>query len=93
MSYQQEPNQIIWAVREDGQLAGLTYQREQQERVDQVLPERVEILPELNGCNLGEMKCKNSGFDMCVHNNWIYKECAPGTKCKQNGNSIICDHV
>jgi hypothetical protein len=30
MSYQQEPNQIIWAVREDGQLAGLTYQREQQ---------------------------------------------------------------
>ena len=66
---------------------------EQQERVDQVLPERVEILPELNGCNLGEMKCKNSGFDMCVHNNWVYKECAPGTKCKQNGNSIICDHV
>ena len=30
LSYQQEPNQIIWAVREDGQLAGLTYQREQQ---------------------------------------------------------------
>ena len=30
MSYQQEPNQIIWAVREDGQLIGLTYQREQQ---------------------------------------------------------------
>jgi hypothetical protein len=30
MSYQQEPNQIIWAVRQDGQLAGLTYQREQQ---------------------------------------------------------------
>ena len=30
LSYQQEPNQIIWAVRQDGQLAGLTYQREQQ---------------------------------------------------------------
>ena len=30
MSYQQEPNQIIWGVREDGQLIGLTYQREQQ---------------------------------------------------------------
>ena len=30
MSYQQEPNQIIWAVREDGKLVGLTYQREQQ---------------------------------------------------------------
>ena len=30
MSYQQEPNQIIWGVREDGQLIGLTYHREQQ---------------------------------------------------------------
>ncbi len=30
MSYQQEPNQIIWCVREDGRLVGLTYQREQQ---------------------------------------------------------------
>jgi hypothetical protein len=30
MSYQQEPNQIIWCVREDGKLVGLTYQREQQ---------------------------------------------------------------
>lgn len=30
MSYQQEPNQIIWCVREDGRLIGLTYQREQQ---------------------------------------------------------------
>ena len=30
MSYQQEPNQIIWCVRGDGKLIGLTYQREQQ---------------------------------------------------------------
>ena len=30
MSYQQEPNQIIWCVRADGKLIGLTYQREQQ---------------------------------------------------------------
>jgi len=30
MAYQQEPNQIIWMVRGDGQLIGLTYQREQQ---------------------------------------------------------------
>ena len=30
LSYQQEPNQIIWCVRNDGQLVGLTYQREQQ---------------------------------------------------------------
>jgi hypothetical protein len=30
IAYQQEPNQIIYAVRGDGELAGLTYQREQQ---------------------------------------------------------------
>jgi hypothetical protein len=30
MSYMQEPNQIVWCVREDGQLVGMTYQREQQ---------------------------------------------------------------
>ena len=28
LSYQQEPNQIIWCARNDGQLVGLTYQRE-----------------------------------------------------------------
>ena len=30
LAYQQEPNQIIWGVRNDGELVGLTYQREQQ---------------------------------------------------------------
>jgi hypothetical protein len=30
LSYQQEPNQVIWCARNDGQLVGLTYQREQQ---------------------------------------------------------------
>jgi hypothetical protein len=30
ISYQQEPNQIIWGTRNDGELVGLTYQREQQ---------------------------------------------------------------
>ena len=30
LAYQQEPNQIIYAVRGDGELIGLTYQREQQ---------------------------------------------------------------
>jgi hypothetical protein len=30
MSYQQEPNQLIWCVRSDGKLVCLTYQREQQ---------------------------------------------------------------
>ena len=30
MAYQQEPDSIVWAVREDGGLLGLTYQRDQQ---------------------------------------------------------------
>ena len=30
MAYQQEPNQIIWLTRSDGELIGLTYQREQE---------------------------------------------------------------
>jgi len=30
LSYQQEPNQVIWCARNDGQLVGLTYQREQE---------------------------------------------------------------
>ena len=30
MAYQQEPNQIVWMTRDDGELIGLTYQREQQ---------------------------------------------------------------
>jgi hypothetical protein len=30
MAYQQEPDSIVWAVREDGVLIGLTYQRDQQ---------------------------------------------------------------
>ena len=30
LAYQQEPNQIIWCVRDDGELIGFTYQREQQ---------------------------------------------------------------
>jgi hypothetical protein len=55
--------------------------------------EQVEMLTELNKCNLGDMKCHNNGFDTCVYDNWVYKDCAPGTKCKQNGNSIICDYI
>ena len=30
MAYQQEPNQIIYATRNDGELVALTYQRDQQ---------------------------------------------------------------
>ena len=30
MAYQQEPDSVVWAVRDDGVLLGLTYQRDQQ---------------------------------------------------------------
>ena len=30
IAYQQEPNQIVYGVRGDGEMIGLTYQREQQ---------------------------------------------------------------
>lgn len=81
-------------------------ERENPERVERPAPERIKKQKNIKKtkkeevqndkgdkitCNLGEMKCKNSGFNTCVHNNWVYKDCAPGTKCKQNGNSIICD--
>jgi hypothetical protein len=44
-------------------------------------------------CITGNMKCNGSGFDTCVNNEWVYRECASGTSCKSNGDSIICDFV
>ena len=42
-------------------------------------------------CQHGEMKCGGGGgFDTCVYGNFIWRPCAPGTKCKVNGESIIC---
>ena len=41
--------------------------------------------------NMGEMKCDGNGFNTCIYDNWVFRECAPGTTCKQLENTIICD--
>ena len=46
-----------------------------------------------SSCNSGEMSCSGTGFDTCVYNSWVYRDCASGTACKPNGNSIICDFI
>lgn len=46
-----------------------------------------------NNCISGHMKCGiNNGFDTCDHNKYIWRPCAPGTKCKEFNNSIICTY-
>jgi hypothetical protein len=39
----------------------------------------------------GLMVCYENGFYTCANNKWIYRDCSPGTKCKQLGTSIVCD--
>lgn len=42
-------------------------------------------------CNHGEMTCgKDNGFNTCVYGKIIWRACAPGTKCQEVSNSIIC---
>lgn len=43
-----------------------------------------------NNCILGDMRCNGVGFDTCVYNKWVYRDCAPGTNCQENANSILC---
>jgi hypothetical protein len=43
-----------------------------------------------NECITGKMRCSGSGFETCVFNNWIYRDCAIGTSCNENGDSIMC---
>jgi hypothetical protein len=47
-------------------------------------------------CKNGDMKCNGFGFNTCVWNKWVYRECADRTKCKyiniSNTNTIICDY-
>ena len=50
--------------------------------------------PSVCACNNdknGYMKCNGESFDTCVNGIWINRACAPGTACKQVGNSIVCD--
>lgn len=43
-----------------------------------------------DSCTLGEMKCDGNQFGTCVHSNWVWRMCAPGTTCTQQGTSIVC---
>jgi hypothetical protein len=46
-----------------------------------------------SACNQGEMRCNNKGFDTCIYDLWVYRNCASGTTCKPNGNSVVCDFI
>lgn len=47
-----------------------------------------------DGCINGEMRCVNSGFETCVNNIWVYRDCGVGTCCKRYlSNYIICDFI
>ncbi len=78
---------------------------EKQERLERLQepqgrPQRLEKQERLErpqegqgGCEPnGFLKCSSTGFSTCDHNNWVYRDCAPGTSCKPFGNSIICDY-
>lgn len=41
-------------------------------------------------CVHGTMHCNGQGFVTCVYNTLVPQACAPGTQCKQNGDSILC---
>ena len=40
--------------------------------------------------DLGVLTCSGTGFLTCTHRGNVFKPCAPGTACSQQGNSIIC---
>lgn len=53
---------------------------------------RVPTLPK-SECETGKMKCcKNGGYYICNHGNWILMPCAPGTACQQYNDAIICNY-
>jgi hypothetical protein len=53
---------------------------------------RVPTLPK-SECETGKMKCcKNGGYYICNHGNWLLMPCAPGTACQQYNDAIICNY-
>jgi len=43
-------------------------------------------------CIPGSMLCSGAaGFLTCDKGTWVYRNCAPGTVCKQFGSAILCD--
>lgn len=39
----------------------------------------------------GGMRCASQQVEACVCLGGLYRDCAPGTVCKTNGNTIVCD--
>lgn len=39
----------------------------------------------------GAMFCAGTGFKTCAKGTAIYRDCAPGTACRETGESIVCD--
>jgi hypothetical protein len=60
-------------------------------RIKQKVSKDNKVIDKYCNCTTGEMKCNYSGFDTCVNNEWVYRECASGTVCKPSGESIVCD--
>jgi len=44
------------------------------------------------GCTSGYQRCQGQGFQICDNRHWVPMSCPPGTRCNQNGNSIICGY-
>jgi hypothetical protein len=60
-------------------------------RIKQKVSKDNKVVDKNCNCITGEMKCNRNGFDTCVNNKWIYRDCASGTACKSSGDSIVCD--
>jgi hypothetical protein len=39
----------------------------------------------------GDMRCASQHIEACSCLGGVYRDCAPGTVCKPNGNTILCD--
>jgi len=55
-------------------------------------PSVLNVPPANDKCtNIGELKCDGNGFNTCIYGNWVFRNCAPGTICKQFPDTIVCD--
>jgi hypothetical protein len=56
------------------------------------LPPAPNLPPVNDKCtNIGELKCNGNGFNTCIYGNWVFRNCAPGTICKQLPDTIVCE--
>jgi len=41
----------------------------------------------------GQMTCSGTGFNTCNQGSIVYRDCGPGTACRPNAGSIVCDYA